>query len=460
MTDATEPTGTKPRARFMSDGQVLAVNDGLTNFMTGMGTDLDKRSHAFFTYDLYSIYNYAELEAAYATNWLAREIIDIPVNDCTKEWRAFEGDHAKAIQQEEKRLKLQQVIQEAFKQAGIYGGGVILMITDQDLTEPLDINKLKKGSLKRLIALDRHQVSGMEYNLTDPTDEYFLKPRKYMVNGAAVVDASHCVPIPGEWLPYRLRQLNGGWGESKLRKCLEDLKDTVGAKSGVVQLILEANVDTIKRDGLADDLSTDFGTNKLVSRYQKANLIKSISRMLLLDGTETYERKAAQFSGLGELLARLMEWTSGAARIPMTRLFGVQSKGLGDSGEGDMQTYYGNCQGEQESEYRPVLEKIDRVMLRSLLGEDSNAIEFEFNPLSLPSANEVAQQRLANAQADDIRIQQGVPFSLVLQNLAAEGEYAITPAMIDEARDLENIKLEPGGPRDPDMPSLLPTGGR
>ena len=55
-----------------------------------------------------------------------------------------------------------------------------------------------------------------------------------------------------------------------------------------------------------------------------------------------------------------MEWTSGAAGIPMTRLFGVQAKGLGIQA-GDMNNYNNKIRGLQKSSYRPFLNKLDAV---------------------------------------------------------------------------------------------------
>ena len=164
------PASTKPRVRVSADG--------LMNVVTSLGTSRDKRSHSYFGYGFVT---QQELEAAYQTNWIARGIVDNPNDDATREWRSFTNtEFAKEIQNEEKRLKVQQRVQQLGKWADLYGGAGMLMITDQDLSKPMDLDKLTKGSLKRLVSLSRYDISGMEYNYTDPTQENFMLPTYYL----------------------------------------------------------------------------------------------------------------------------------------------------------------------------------------------------------------------------------------------------------------------------------------
>jgi hypothetical protein len=294
------------------------------------------------------------------------------------------------------------------------------------------------------VTVDRKYITGIDYNYTDPTAANYLLPNSYMVYGGSLrIHHSHVVRIPGERVPLSIRQVNGGWDDSALRKCMEDIKDAVSSKAGIASLIQEANVDVIQREGLSDELATEDGSSAIIHRYQLAGTLKAINRMLLLDGDETYERRAASFGGLGEILHRLMEWVSGAADIPMTRLFGIQSKGIGDSGGGDEKNYLNAIKGKQESDYRDVLEQIDEVMIRSTLGDMPEECEFEFNPLSQPSGTEQAQQDLARSQADGNYLADGVLLrSQIAQRLQSVGSYPIDDAHIDELQRQEKEEAE------------------
>lgn len=428
--------GGKPRIRVS--------NDGLANMMTGMGTERDRRTFNRFIFNM--LQDFSELEAAYIDNWIARDIIDIPVDDSTREWREFASDDATAIREAEKFYGVQAVTQDAFKWAGVYGGAGALMITDQPFDKPLRVKKIKKGSLKRLLVLDRMFINGQAFNVTNPLAENYMLPDYFVVNGGSQrIHYSHFVKAPGAPLPMRLRMINGGWDDSRLRRCLEDVKDAVSAKGGVAALIQEANIDVINRENLANDLAAGDMDDVIAQRYNIFGMMKSLYRLALLDKTEEFDRKQISFGGLGAILSVLMEWTAGAAGIPMTRLFGVQSKGLGDSGQGDMNNYYNTIRGGQESKYRPFLKRIDEVLIRSTLGAMPDGLDFEFAPLSQPTDTELSAQRLADAQADELRLQQGVVRkSQVARKLMEQGVYGLKES------DIANLESDEKAERDGD----------
>jgi hypothetical protein len=422
--------GGKPRIRLTADG--------LENVMTGMGTERDRRTYNRFM--IGTMQDFAEMESAYIENWIARAIVDFPVEDATREWRTFSTDDAKALQDAEKQFGIQAMTQDAFRWAGVYGGAGVLMITDQDLAKPLNLKKIKKGSLKQLKVLDRMLINGFDYNVTNILADNYMRPEVFRVNGGLQnIHHSHFVVAPGAALPMRLRLINGGWDDSQLRRCLDDIKDSVAAKGGIASLILEANVDTITRANLSNDLASGDMDEAITKRYRLFGMMKSLFRLALLDSNESFDRKPVSFGGLGEILAVLMEWTSGASGIPMTRLFGVQAKGLGDSGQGDMNNYNNNIRGQQTTKYRPFLNKLDAVWIRSTLGVIPDGYDFEFSPLAQPSDSELHDQRLADAQADDIRLQQKVVKpSQVARKLMDQGLYGIDESDITRIEDDES----------------------
>ncbi|RTQ01289.1 DUF1073 domain-containing protein [Enterobacter sp. WCHEn045836] len=437
---ADKKRGKKPHFKLTNDGSVITTFDGLSNVITGMGTTRDRRSYNRFT--ITQLNDYLEMEAAYFDNWIARAVVDHPVEDATREWRTFMGKEAEKIHEAEKLFGLQDITQGAFTWSGVYGGAGVLLITDQDLGKPLELQKIKKGSLKRLVHLDRTMISPSAYNYSDPTSENYMRAETYRINGGTQhVHHSHFIQAPGAPLPPRLRLLNSGWDDSLLRRCVEDLKDSVAAKSGIASLILEANVDVITRKNLGTDLSSDDMDQELINRFINFGMLKSIHRLALMDSDETFDRKPISFGGLGEILSVLMEWTAGAAKQPMTRLFGVQSKGLGDSGEGDTRNYYNRIRGDQEMKYRKFLNQIDEVLIRSTLGEMPDDTDYEFNPLDIPTDTEVKDRNLAEAQTDDLRLQQKVvPRSAIVRKLKESGQYVIDDKFLKRVEEDERAE--------------------
>ncbi len=428
----------KPHYKLTADGPVLTT-DGLSNVVSGLGTRADKRSHNRFSFNTNS-YDFNQLEAAYSENWIARQIVQVPIDDGLREWRDWQCEEAQKLREAEKALKVREVFKNGQYWARLYGGAVVLMITDQPLEEELNIDAIKKGSLKRLVVLDRWEVQPQEVNFTDPIQADYLDPLYYNVRGGtARIHHSHMIRIDGENIPRRLRALNDTWGDSRLRQCLEDLKDVTSVKSGVATLVQEANVDVITRDGLSDELASDQ-EGEVIKRYALAAQMKSLVNQLLLDGTEAYDRKQISFSGLGEIMDKLMVWVSGAADIPMTRLFGMSPGGLNSTGEGDLSNYYDSVTSAQETKYRPQLEQLDKVLIRSALGAVPDDCEWEWKPLKQESGTELAQQELADAQAAEIRMGQGLKKSHVLMKMKNDGRYAITDEQIQEQQAIEEAE--------------------
>lgn len=427
-------TESKPRIQ-VQDGKVVSV-DSLSNLVANIGTNRDKRTHNSFGFEFV---NQIELEAAYQSNWIARRIVDKPNEDALREWRKFSGKQSKQIESEERRLGVQQAYLDTCCWADLYGGAALLMVTGQDLSKPLELDKIKKGGLKNLVVLDRYDIQPIEFNLTDPLEPNWMQPNSYMmVNGTQDIHYSHIIRRTGARLPRRMRMFEQGWGDSRLRRCMSDLRDVVATKSGIASLVLEANVDTVSVKGLQAAL-TGPQCDQITNRYRMFGMMKSLVNLGLLDAdNETYDRKSIAFSGLSQIMEQFMVWTAGAAEMPVTELWGQSAAGLSSTGEGDLKTYHGTIKGKQDGQMRLDLEMLDQVLIRSALGNYPDGIEFEWNPLSLPSGEEQAQENLADAQADQVNIESGViRRSHAMLRAQGKGTYAITDEQIKAQEKLE-----------------------
>lgn len=443
-------------------GNKTFLSDSLSNVMSGLNTGSDPRSYNQFNFFNHGIHDYLwtnpmQLYSAYRSSWLARQIVNIPAKDAMREWRKFTCKDADAIGKVEKRLNIQSKFTDQASQARLSGGAImVMMIEGQDLAEPLDINKVKKGSLKAVQVFDRYELSWSRQNITDPLKDNFLMPEFYMIAGGtnSEIHHSNCIPLMGAELPRLLKRMEGGgWGDSTLRQCMEDLTDVVASRAGVAALLQKANVDAIKTAGLKNARTTEQ-EGAVIKRLQLFKMGMSNHNLAILDETEDLIRMGAQFGGTSEALNQLMIWISGAADIPMTRLFGVQSKGLGDTGGGDQKNYFDSLRSEQESKYRLALEKLDEVMVRSALGEYPEDCEFEWNPLYQESGLEQAQQRLANIQADQIDLDmQVVTVSQLQLKRQGNDEYFYDEAEIQKLADYEKEQLEvrTNGESEPDF---------
>lgn len=424
--------------------------DGLVNVMTGLGTAKSKRSYN--TWQMSTLNDWASLDACYVSNWIARKICDIPAEDMTREWRRVKSDGAEEIASLEQQLLVPNAVQEAVTWARLYGGAGILMLTGQDLTKPLRPELIRKGDLKRLLVLDRWDMAAMTTNTWDVLATNYLKPEFYSVRGGSMqVHHTHFARFTGERLPLRHMAQTQGWGDSVLRKCIEEITDMVAAKDGIAELMQEANIDVITREGLTDELSTDQD-DMITKRYEMFSLMKSSIQMALLDGDEKLDRMTLNLSGVAPIIELFMTWISGAANIPVVRMFGTSAKGLNATGEGDDRIYNDSIRAGQRSYLAEPMRTLDEVMVRSALGYWPEDYDYTWNPLAQPNDLEMAQAEKLRADKHMLYLDASVvQRSQVMRELQASEEYQFVEEDIDELEKLEegNMFDEPVDETDP-----------
>ena len=415
-----------------------ATSDSLQNVMTGLGTQISKREHNKF--QLGQLWGQGELEAAYQSNWIARKIVDIPADDMTREWREIKCSDADEIRREEDRLLVPQTVNEALSWARLFGGSAILMLTDQDLEKPLDPEKVGLGGLKRLIVFDRYEMVPETINTYNPLAANFLQPDYYTIyQGSQRIHWTHFVRFLGAKLPRRQRIQTWGWGDSELRKCLEDVKDIVAAKGGLAELMQEANVDVVTRDGLADDIVTDQGA-RIEQRYAMYSLMKSAFKLSLLDGDEKLDRHTLNLSGVAPVMDMFFTWLSGAADIPETRFFGSSAKGLNATGEGDLKNYYDSIRSLQNSQLDHPMRTLDEVLVRSAVGNMPSDFNYDWRRLYQLNRKEEAEARRIEIETDVIALDAGlITRPMAMRRLQADETYHFDDAELDRLEKIEGL---------------------
>ena len=403
------------------------VGDGLENVVAGLGTDRDKRSYSVWADP--RILTRQELENMYRGSWLAKKIVNAVADDMTREWLhvTFDGEElGTTIEQAEKRFALKRKTNEALKWSRLYGGAVIIIGTrDRNLAKPLDVKNVRKGDLRYLHVVDRWRLSPAGSLNRDLESPNFGMPDSYVLAESTVqVHHTRVLRFNGEKLPYFAWLRNAMWDDSVLQHVMDSLINCDTTTQAIATMMFESNVDVVKSEGLADVLAQKDGEAKLTKRFQVAALLKSFNRMLLLDGTESYEKKQNSFANLDKVIQQFMIDVSGAADIPMTRLFGTSATGMNATGDNDVRNYYDMVSAKQEAELRPQLDCLYEVLVRSELGHMPEDFRFDFNPLWQLSDKEQADVEKTRAERDQIYVGLGVVAEhLVARDLKERGTY-------------------------------------
>lgn len=435
--------------------------DGLENAVAGLGGSRDKMS--FNVWERNRPLSQVELQNMYRFSWLAQKIITIPADDMVREWRTVsstreddEGKLAAEWAKIEKKFQVRAKVHEALVWGRLYGGSCIIIGTKdgmRDPSRPLDIESIRPGDLKYLHVLDRWRMAPGPIRTSDLTSPNFGLPETYIIAESSVqVHWTRILRFGGTKLPYFSWLENGYWDDPIMNKVMDSLAARETSTKAVATMMFEANVDVISGAGISDLLTIKNGETKLAKRFMAAAIMKSFNRVLLLDEKEKYEKKSNQFANLDKIMQEFMSDVSGAADIPVTRLFGQSPAGMNATGESDTRNYYDRISSDQETNLTPNLNILDEVLYRSEVGEGFEDMCSEFNPLWQITAKEQSEINFANAQADKIyAIDIGaISVGNVAHELVARGQYTtLTDADAELAEELSR-PIE-GDPTDPEV---------
>lgn len=446
------------------------IGDTLRNFITGLGVPgIDPVRSV--KYDL-CLLDRTALENMFRGDWLARKIVEAPAEDQTREWRSWQAnqDQIEALENVEKTLDLRRKVKQWITRARLYGGAALVIGVDDgnDASQPVDLEKCKKGCLKYVVVLNRYELSAGPriYNVMDP---YYTRPAYYTVAtpmfgfegesgttmptsggqreqvpgainpntgskgnliafksrqqelqtvptniGMTQIHPSRVLELAGNELPdWRLAPMGGGWGDSVLQTVIDTMASFTSTVQSIAALVSDSKLDIVKIPNMALNLTNVPYKNKLIERFALSAQTKSVISALILDKEEDWQRVQTNFGGLPMIMHEYMTVVSAGAEIPVSRLFG-QAQGRGMSGGStaggpeDLRNYYDIMVDQQKNEIGPRMGMLDQVLMRSALGTDDPSIHYEWNPLYQLSEQDKAAIAYQKAQATQIYASIGI----------------------------------------------------
>jgi phage-related protein (TIGR01555 family) len=327
-------------------------------------------------------------------------------------------------------------VNSALRWSRLYGGSLIIIGTrDKDLSKPLDATTIRKGDLQFLHVLDRWRAAPSGAITDDLTSPNFGLPSTYIIAESAVqVHWTRVLRFNGQKLPYFAWRANGMWDDSELQHVYDSIRRRDSSSAAVATMLFEANVDVVTSEDLNEILSRKDGEAQLTKRFQTAAMLKSFNRMLLLGGTEKYEKKSNTFANLDKIMREFAVDVCGAADIPMTRFFGQSAGGLNANGDNDVRNYYDRIAAEQESDVQPPLEYLDEILIWQK--DDKEESEIDLN----------------ESQTDDVYLGMGVVSKRTIgRELKARGTYK---SLTDE--DINKLPDVPEAAPPPVIPAIAP----
>lgn len=420
------------------DGEARRA-DSTYNPLTGLGGWKDKGSVGRPSPFVRNLSD-RDLDNAYTNSGITRRIVDLLPDEATR--KGWSCPHIPAT--EDQRLNVYETYADAGKMGRLYGGGAVLLVTDDDvppafrqrpeqwLAEPLDLERV--GALLAIHVFDgiEAQPTQVERDVREPG---YRMPRIWSFGAdgfSARVHASRVVYFRGAKRPPS--QAWGGWSrrsnlmpdDSIIQALWEQILHVTETHKGgaVLAQELSESVLTIASLGAQTTGDQNVAFARLMDRLQQA---KSVLKMIILGSGDTYERKATPVTGFKDLSEASQAMLSTVLGWPRSMLSGEAPAGLGTDDAAGLERERKIVSTYQEQRLRRPLEQLYTVVYSAQDGPTRGIVPDEwalqFHPLNEPTDQEVADLRKTVAETDVLYITSGVygPEEVAKSRFGAEG---------------------------------------
>jgi phage-related protein (TIGR01555 family) len=420
--------------------------DAWANPMTGLGVTGADKTRAASYLPVWRVLD-QELTSLYNGSDIAAKIVSKPVEEQFRRGFEIEADNVSASEVDELRefateyLDVENNMREGKRWGRLYGGTLLVMGIDDGRNpwDPLDEENIR--SFDSLALVDR-RYSYVQSQYAAMNGPKYGKPQVYLISNAVAgygwnsSGAQKIAPVPANELRERgaqvslvhesrvirfdgnpadvvTRQNLAGWSWSVLQRVYDAMKQFDGAFDAAAYLLSDASQGVFKLQGLIKAIGAGQRA-ALAARLQLLEMSRSVMRGIALDAggpdgknAEDFTRVPTPFTGIPDLLDRMMLRLSAAADMPATELFGRAPAGLNATGEADTRKWYDLVESNQKNELGPQFKRVFRLLALAKKGPlRARKVKWKvlFKPLWAPTDKEMADTRLANAQRDEIYV--------------------------------------------------------
>lgn len=338
------------------------------------------------------------LSEAYAEYGIVQTLVEQPVSDAFS--RGFDinteelsTDQKKELQTYLERYQIIQTIQKAIGWSRLFGGGGVIVVTDQKPDTPLDISKINQDTPLSFIDADMWELYKDTTNIWNPTMDT-NDDRKFSYYGINL-HRTRVFPIMGKEAPSFIRPRLRGWGMSELERVVRSINSYLKNQDLIFELLDEAKIDVYQLNGFNRAMLTPQGSKGAEERVRISNTLKSYLNALVLDVTDKYEQKQLSFNGLSDILNQIRQGVAADLKMPMTKLFGVSAAGF-NSGEDDIENYNAMIESEIRSKVKYIVVQVLEICCQKLFGFVPKNLNITFNSLRILSAEQ--EENMKNSQ--------------------------------------------------------------
>ena len=343
------------------------------------------------------------LSELYVEHGIVQTLVDQPVDDGFRKGFKVNTDQLSEDELEELKTYIDtnnvvETIKQGQKWTRLFGGGGVMLITNQDPDKPL--RPLAKDAPLKFRAVDMWELFYTTQNTQGSYDDIspFYEDSDKTFNYYGVrVNSSRVLVSKGKQAPSFVRPRLRGWGMSVVERMVRSFNQYLKNNDVIFELLDEAKIDVYGINGFNSSLGTPDGTERIRRRTEMVNQVKGVLNAIVMDKDDTFEQKTMAFSGLGEILTQIRQGIASDLKMPISKLFGVSSAGF-NSGEDDIENYNAMIESEIRSHSKSTIISVVTVICQVLFGHAPTDLDIEFEPLRVLSAE--AEENVKNKKFD------------------------------------------------------------
>src|SRR5581483_6190160 len=354
----------------------MSRGGGWQNAMMGYGTSRDKITYG--SYRAFVEIDWQQLSDLFYSDDVAAKLVEKRPEEAFRRGYKLRNpeneDAALAAVEQAKQLDADAKMQEALTWGRLYGGSLLVMGVEGGAPDqPLDDTQAR--GVRFLNVVDRRYASVKAW-YTDPLSPNYGQPMIYTIGGTTVpgtitssvdIHESRCIGFDGIPVDIETRRILGGWTYSVLQRPYEVMRTFATAFQAAGILTADASQAVFKMKGLFEMIASGE-KERLQTRMQMVDMSRSSARAVLLDADgEDFQRIATSFTGLPEMLDRMMMRLASSIDMPVTILMGRSPAGQNATGDSDFQHWYDSIASQQKKELSPKLLRLYRILSRGAL---------------------------------------------------------------------------------------------
>lgn len=306
----------------------------------------------------------------------------------------------------DEKYKVVKNLTEAHKYKNVFGIRHVLTLVDsKDLDyyeKPFNPDGIKPGSYKGFSQIDPYWMSPLldQNAISSPSNKDFYEPTYWVISGRKY-HKSHFVIIKGPDVPDVLKPSYLYGGIPLTQQIYERVYAAERTANEAPALTMTKRLYTREVDlKKAAANQRDFEENLAAQAAMKDN-----HGMLIHGKGEAISQLDTNLTDVDVTIMTQYQLVAAICKVPATRLLGTSPKGFNATGEHEIKTYHEHLESVQTNDFDPILERHYICLSKSSFnGVD---IKHVWNPVSMPSEDELANLQSLKAQTDKTYVEIG-----------------------------------------------------